>query len=276
MNTRYSLCVALILISVCFQAQVSAQEDGERIPGGEYRKLSSQFLSEERTLVVIFPDQYESSTVSFPVLYMLDASQRRCSQAMSVMNELLSTGKIPPMILVGVVNTKGNRNRDMHPTQVAGRAGSGGADNFISFLDRELKPFVNKNYRATDESSIIGFSNSGYFVVYCLLRNPELFDHYIASSPMLGYGRELILSSTADLLESRRSFDKSLFIIYGGKDHYEHALNTTPDFDELLRSNMPKEFRYVSVFLADEGHVPGSTIERGLEWTYSADQHEAR
>ena len=276
MKNRCKRCLTVTLVFLCFFTHAYAQKDGDKIPGGELRKLPSNLLNEERTLIVSVPDGYNSSTTSYPVLYKLDAHQRTFTRAVSVLEKLQADGTIPELILVGVVNSAGNRDRDMHPTRVAGRSGSGGADNFLDFLEHELKPFIQSSYRTTGESTIVGFSTSAYFVVYSLVHQPSLFDHYLASSPMLGYGRELILPKMSQFLNSGESSNKSLFVIYGGKDHYEFALNTTPDLDKLVRSNMPESFRYECVFLKDEGHVPNSSLERGIEWTYSADGNAGR
>src|SRR5690349_23301070 len=61
----------------------------------------------------------------------------------------------------------------------------GGSAAFRRFFRDELMPTVERRYRTTSESSIIGESLAGLFIVETFLREPVVFDHYIAFDPSL-------------------------------------------------------------------------------------------
>lgn len=220
--------------------------------------------------MIHLPDDYLMSDTEYPVLYLLDAHERSWAATVKAFQDIRSDTVVPAMILIGVVNPEGKRNRDMLPVSVESRKGSGGADLFLDFMGQELLPFVDGQYRSTSDRTIAGFSNSGLLVVHCLTAAPDLFTHFIASSPMLGYAPELILGQTSNVLISGKLKGKSLFIIYGGRDSYSKALDTTPAFDALVSEKRPAGFRYQLVFLEQEGHIPQGSLERGLMWTFSA------
>jgi uncharacterized protein len=56
---------------------------------------------------------------------------------------------------------------------------------FRAFLRDELKPAIAARYRTTAESALIGESLAGLFVVETFVKEPTLFDSYIAVDPSL-------------------------------------------------------------------------------------------
>ncbi len=48
-----------------------AQEDGDPVSIGTYRKLNSKILNEDRTLLVNLPRRYNEPTIRYSVLYIL-------------------------------------------------------------------------------------------------------------------------------------------------------------------------------------------------------------
>ncbi len=62
-----------IVISVIFFMNTSslAQEDGDPVSIGTYRKLNSKILNEDRTLLVNLPRRYNEPTIRYSVLYIL-------------------------------------------------------------------------------------------------------------------------------------------------------------------------------------------------------------
>ena len=145
-------------------------------------KIYSQVLREQRIFSVSLPVGYQTERKTYPVLYILDAEGeilfRRC---VLTVKELGEKNLVPPMIIVGIWNA--DRNRDMIPVEVPHRPGSGGAENFLAFINQELKSHIQKEYRASDMAILYVMSNSALFDVYALLEFPEVFDGVIASSP---------------------------------------------------------------------------------------------
>lgn len=236
-------------------------------PTGSADKIYSRILGEERTISVALPDGYLTSRAAYPVLYVLDAEgQKLFPECVSTIRDLYEKGHIPQLIVVGIWNTE--RNRDMIPVPVSHRPGSGGSASFLEFIQNELMPYINQNYRTRDFSILYGMSNSALFTVYALLERPDVFDAYIASSPMIGHCPDAIQKKTERFLEKGQSKDRILYMIYGTEDS-RRVIDYVPDFQNYLKTNAPQDFESKLEILEGEGHVPDSSLERGLKFVYS-------
>lgn len=233
--------------------------------GGEFTS-HSEIMGEERTFIVHLPEGYNDSVEAFPVLYLLDAEMGALfAQAVSMVESQHVLGVLPKMIVVGVHNV--NRSRDTIPVSVEERAGSGGALNFIRFLDEELIPLIETSYRTTRPRVLYGASNAGLFTVYALLERPDSFDAYISSSPMIGWCPEYI-HRLAEERFTETFQDKFLFMIYGSQD-YVKVTEYIPGFVDLIQGKAPEGLRWESRLLDGVGHVPANSLEEGLRALFS-------
>lgn len=73
-------------------------------------------------------------------------------------------------------------------------------------------PQVRQRYATTDETAIIGESLAGLFVVETLLREPDLFDSYIALDPSLWWNRGQLADDAVALLTAHATQGKQLFV----------------------------------------------------------------
>ena len=68
----YRNTLILVIFSILiFQNFCYAQEDGEDIVIGKYRKIHSNILNEDRLLMIHLPRHYENSDMRYPVIYVL-------------------------------------------------------------------------------------------------------------------------------------------------------------------------------------------------------------
>jgi predicted alpha/beta superfamily hydrolase len=132
----------------------------------------------------------------------------------------VGNGTMRPFLLVGIENTE--RRRDMTgPTanaedrKIAPRVG--GSVPFRRFIRTELMPAVAARYRTTRETAIVGESLAGLFVVETLLREPDLFDTYIAFDPSLWWNDGTLLSDAGALLRARPLSNKTLYFASSGE-----------------------------------------------------------
>jgi len=170
------------------------------------------------------------------------------------------------MIVVGIWNT--NRDRDMIPVAVSHRPGSGGSEKFLAFIREELVPYINKAYRCENFSILYGMSNSALFAVYALLEAPDTFDAYLASSPMIGHCPDFINGKLRAFINRSAAESRILYMIYGTKDS-PRVTDFVPDFQTYLKAHAPENFRSELVILEGEGHVPASSLARGLQFMFS-------
>lgn len=84
-----------------------------------------------------------------------------------------------------------------------------GADDFIAFIEGALRPFVREQAFGGSgggvgfgREALYGHSFGGLFVVYALLRRPDLVDTFLAASPALYWNGHYILNHTGWLDEA--------------------------------------------------------------------------
>jgi predicted alpha/beta superfamily hydrolase len=254
------LLVAIFTLALAASVPASA---------GSHLSIESATLEETRTIYVHLPAGYESSEQAFPVLYFLDAPAEGDPQSkLDTVAGLRDNGVIPDLILVGICNTA--RNRDMIPIAVSHRPGSGGSDRFLDFIAGELKPFVEKNYRTNGFDILNGESNAGLLAVYAFVERPELFDAYVASSPMIGHCPDLMFARADEFIARTDVENKKLFMIYGEADS-PRATGYIPDYFDVLSSGLSDTptVRVEKVLVAGAGHVPPSSLHDGLLFVFS-------
>ena len=157
------------------------QTDGDPITLGEYRVLHSTILGEDRVLQVHLPWGYEETSLHYPVLYLFYSDWVEGYFAQAV-NDLyhLTMDRMPQVILVGVPNTQ--RYRDLYPWPSADGRG-GGAERFLSFVQGELFPLVEGEYRTKPYRILVGPQAASVFGAYTLLEAPEAFQAFILNDP---------------------------------------------------------------------------------------------
>lgn len=216
MKHAFGIAVVLAVMSVAAVApqkvraqQAAGSQAVAPLSIGETFSLPSAVMSETRRINVYLPPAYrDTPTTRLPVLYMPDGGiAEDFLHIAGLVQVLTGNGTMRPFILVGIENTE--RRRDMTgPTEdpedrkIAPRVG--GSQAFRTFIRSELMPAIRARYRITDESAIVGESLAGLFVVETFLKEPDLFDTYVAFDPSLWWNKEaLVNGAAADLRASR-------------------------------------------------------------------------
>ncbi|HJP63669.1 MAG TPA: alpha/beta hydrolase-fold protein [Mucilaginibacter sp.] len=246
-----------------------AQKDN-RITIGTVDTVYSNILGEKRAILVHVPKGDKAE--KYPVLYILDGEEH--FQSAVAIDEQMS-GVTPPMIVVGITNT--NRERDLTPTHMANSKESGGGENFIGFIERELMPYVESHYPTAPYRIFSGHSLGGLTVMNAFFNHTNLFNAYIALDPSLWWdGQRWIKRYEAEL--SGHNFNKkSLFIaiannIPPGRDTISILKDTSVispipqsviPFIHILRTAKPVGLRWTSKFYPNERH---GTVELTSEY----------
>jgi hypothetical protein len=236
------------------------------------RTIDSRTLEERRSLLVHLPPGYRESTVSYPVLYVLDAQNQPSGAGPSFDSvakrvDAMSLQGIPPMIVIGVENT--HRSRDMLPVKTGLYPEGGGADRFLAFLTEEAVPYVDENFRTTGERVLFGQSDSGLFTIYALLVRPQAFSAYISSSPTVGHCPTLLRLKTGEMFRRHPPPESALFIIYGDED-IAYAKNFIPAFAQTFRNHATAGFRFGMNIVPGANHIPSSSLYDGLRFYFSS------
>ncbi|SHI77769.1 alpha/beta hydrolase-fold protein [Aquimarina spongiae] len=209
-----NISLFLFLISIHFQinAQFCENEKNE-IVIGIADSLYSHVLKEQRDIWIHLPEEIEKGK-KYPVIYVLNSP--RHFYPVTGMLKLLEEFDIPKSIVVGITNT--DSTRDFTPTNVLkGRQGrsvetSGGASNFLEFMQCELAPFLENKYPADKMSTIVGHSLGGLFTIYAYVNHPDVFDNYLAIDPSLWWDKENLVKQSKELLEKDNYQNKSLHL----------------------------------------------------------------
>ncbi|HSL71041.1 MAG TPA: alpha/beta hydrolase-fold protein, partial [Longimicrobiales bacterium] len=165
-------------------AQVSA--NAAAVPAGtERHTIQSTVLGEPRIFDVTLPPGYaRDTTARYPLVVTLDG-EFEGEVAAAIARFYAAMGSLPGVIVVAVHNTA--RTRDLTPAAVPPfnppPGGSGGADRFLSFLESELIPTIERAYRVAPMRVLIGHSLGGLFALHALSTRPALFTGYLIMEP---------------------------------------------------------------------------------------------
>jgi len=239
---------------------LAAPRDPEDIVVGQRLQIESKILGETRTIEVHLPDDYLETGQAYPVLVVLDGGAvfRYCVSLL----DMLAPHFFPEMIVVGLPNT--DRNRDLYPPDKEHAAEEGGSLRFLSFLEQELIPRIETQYRALPYRVLAGHSLAGLFTVYALIERPALFDGYIATSPSLrAPGRmELMLERLGRAPDGLLS-GRYLYFSAGGEEP-EVLQAAIRQLDGALAARQGKGFEHHYDIFSGEGHVPVKGFYQGL------------
>jgi hypothetical protein len=254
------------------QGSCFAQHDGDDIVIGTYRTMHSRVLDEDRLLFVHLPREYNDTQLRYPVLYLLyvDLSDY-FTDAITVTEKLGGTGEMPPVIIIGVANT--NRYRDLLPAKSRFNAESGGAGNFLRFIEEELIPYIDNNYRTVDFHILVGPQAAAVFSLYALIEKPELFDAVISENPFMNPENAEFLYPRAEQFLKTTKPMKHLLYIRCEKNERPQNLAYAERFSRLLDSENPQGLRFKVEFSEPSGYfTPPPPLKEGLRTLFAGHQ----
>ncbi|TMP86884.1 esterase [Pseudoalteromonas ruthenica] len=151
------------------------------------RSEQGHTLSAKPEIKVILPASYSSErTKDYPVIYVLDG-KLNAQLVASMLARLAVSQGAREHIVVGI--EPANRLHDFAPTVNTDPRGpvgeGGGAPAFIEYLESELIPEVNSQYRTSGYNTLAGHSIAGLFVIHAFHSRPTLFQAHLAFSPAL-------------------------------------------------------------------------------------------
>ena len=212
---KHLINAVLLLITV-----VSYAQPGTSISIGKIDTLRSQILNETRRIWVYVPASANNKFYTpqvYPVVYLLDAPAH--FHFVTGMIQQLGNKVIPEMIVVGIQNT--DRTRDLTPTPGTtspyGQTpemlkNSGGGDNFLRFIEKELMPYIESSYPVAPYKMFVGHSYGGLLVMHTLLNKPEMFNAYIALDPSLWWDNQVLAGQAISALQQNRFPVKPIYL----------------------------------------------------------------
>ena len=188
-------------ITVLFISLVCFSQSNNNITIGKIDTVRSKILNETRRIWVHVPTSASNKMFTrqvYPVIYLLDAPAHFYS--VTGMIHQLGNSVLPEMIVVGIQNT--DRTRDLTPTHSTtspyGQTPemlktSGGGDNFLAFIEKELMPYIDTTYPVAPYKMFVGHSYGGLLVMHTLLNKPDLFNSYVALDPSVWWDDQVLV-----------------------------------------------------------------------------------
>jgi len=185
-------------------------------------QIHSVELSENRILNIYLPEGYSASdTVTYPVVYLLDGSADEDFihvVGLYQFNSFSWIDRVPKSIIVGIANV--DRRRDFtYPTTIENDKKkyptTGKSNKFINFIEKELQPYIQHQYKTNSSKTIIGESLGGLLAAEILLKKPALFNQYIIVSPSLWWDNGSLLQIKSAIQEKSFPQKTGVYIACG-------------------------------------------------------------
>lgn len=247
----------------------------------EVHKLKSVYNNVTYPIFVSLPSSYNSSDKVYPVVYMLDAYSSfgivtQTAKLLAFNNEL------PELIIVGISSEGGskefnyNRARDYTPTLIQNEnlpessrslvPASGGAGKFLDFIEKELIPFTDSNYRINKgDRTLIGHSLGGLFVTFTLFQKPQLFNRYVMISPALFWDNNYLLKLEKNFSKHEKSLNAIVYTSVGSLEESQF-LETWKEFTGILKQHESSGLKLTAEISEGETHytIIPHLVTRGL------------
>ena len=162
-------------------------------------QIESAILGQTRQIFVVLPPSHARTGPErrYPVMVVFDG-EANVSTATTVSEALAANGQIPECVIVAIANRTGGsdeesarlRVQDLTPPglSVSGSSANQNGDRFLDFIERELLPEVDRQFRGDAPRVLIGHSSGGVLATWAAatrpgfraviaIDTPTMFDH---------------------------------------------------------------------------------------------------
>jgi len=162
--------------------------------------IPSKILKMDRKYAIYLPSDYETSSRSYPVLYLLHGAGDdhtgwvQFGEVKNIADKAIAEGKCTAMIIVMPDGNTGQRGYFNSPK---------GDWNYEDFFFQEFMPAIEKTYRIRAEKryrAISGLSMGGGGTFMYALHHPELFS---SACPLSAYTGPITLQDASDRLKKQ-------------------------------------------------------------------------
>lgn len=233
MSLRSAIAALLATGAILAAASpVEAQSEPTPIVIGQSYALPSAVLGATREINVWLPPGYAESGRSYPVLYLLDGGTTwQDFHHISGLAQLGTVnGTTRDIILIGIASVD-RRNELALPTEnpelIARYPTHGQSERFRRFIADEVQPFVGSRFRTNGETALMGESLAGLFVVETFLKEPQMFDAWVAVSPSLWWDGGRLAQQSGAHLRDHSNDARTLILTMGNEGAEAQALMET-------------------------------------------------
>jgi uncharacterized protein len=275
------------------------------ILGSEMRLMDSKHNGRQYRITVSLPLGYASSPdedwpfnkeimlAQWPVVYVLDANWY-FGMVTDIIRPMSWCGSTTDAIVVGVGYpedadpTKAFRDsftrRDHDLTPIRDEAveksmaanhkrpvPNGDAGGFLKFIQHELIPAVEKDYRADPNRRILlGHSYGGLFGLFALFEAPGLFETFIIGSPTLAYGNRFMSQREETFAKEHKKLPARIYLYVGEleEDLNDSTVTDTLRLAAILQGRKYEGLSLVKYVFPDQNHCEVATpgFQSGLKF----------
>ncbi len=237
-------------------------------------------LGRQRRIAVLLPYDYDQSDKHYPVLYLQDGQnlldnrspfgnwhvdQRLAEMAEKGMHEL---------IVVAIDHAEKDRVREFSPPDV-NRFGTSFGRQYAQFITKELKPFVDANFRTLPQrmhTGIGGSSMGGLISIYCGFMYPEVYGKLLIFSPALWVAPKIYFQA----MKFYNPFATKIYIYAGGKESESMLPNVNRLINMLKHRGLDGSKIEFKLSMDPEGqHTEakwGEEFPKAVEWLFFEDK----
>ena len=275
------IVIGMLYVTPAFCQQQKAPETSKPFVLGSIEEFESKILGENRILNIYLPEGYiPNDTTRYPVVYLLDGSADEDfihTVGLFQFNTFSWIDRVPKSIVIGIATV--DRRRDFtFPSTIESEKKNfpttGHSDKFISFLEEELKPFINNKYKTNSSAMLIGQSLGGLLASEILLKMPEMFNKYLIISPSIWWDNGSLLNQSSQVIE-KLSQKTDVYIGVGKEGLTPGEFPRVMEVDanllvEKLNNSKNKNIAVYFDYLPDEDHatISHQAIFNGLRMLY--------
>jgi predicted alpha/beta superfamily hydrolase len=273
------LLIAFFCIIIFGVQTVFAQNSKDIIIGSKFI-VNSSILDEYRTCLISLPDSYNDSSEvqkKYPLMILLDGYTffKTASGIVHFMGSDRNRNHfMPETIIVAIENI--DRERDFTVTKIKTRRPNtmGGGRNFLDFIEKELIPYVDKNYRTEPYRILVGHSLGGLLTLNSYMDENSLFNAYISIDPSIWWDEQMMIEKVDSILPL--SLKKKLYIATAnqGEANYERNKKRHDTLYTLLNKRAEEPPNVKIEYFENESHrsVPLIALYEGLRYLYDETQ----
>lgn len=221
-------------------------------------------LGRTRRVWVYLPKDYQDSKRKYPVLYMHDgqnlfddltsyAGEWGVDEALDSLNK--------GFIVVGIDNGQGKRMNEYNPNDNP-RFGKGEGAEYLAFIVKTLKPYIDKHYRTSrkpEHTAIAGSSMGGLISFYAGLWYPGVFGKVGVFSPSFWISPAVEKELDEASLDRKKRYQQYYFFA-GGKE----GGNMVPDMERVVGVMKAKGLYDLSAIVDPNGMHNESTWRKQM------------
>lgn len=236
--------------------------------------IKSNILEEERACLISLPDSYYDSSEEdkkYPIMILLDGDShfKTASGIVHFMSSNRNRNHLmPKSIIIAIENV--DRERDFTVTKIKTKRTNtmGGGRNFLDFIEKELVPFIDENYRTEPSRTLVGHSLGGLLTLNSYIDKNSIFDNYISIDPSIWWNEE-VMNNKVDSI-STKSLYKKLYIATAnqGEANYERNKKKHDSLYALMTNKSDGPLNVEIEYFEKENHrsVPLIALYEGLKY----------